>query len=71
MESSFRETSLCNPWHSTGIAFKHYLLTKGNFSEKAGEWACIWADRFLLCYPDWSQHLEKAIAAFAKYLSRN
>ncbi|GEM_PF-3026956 len=53
------------------IAFKHYLLTKGNFSEKAGEWACIWADRFLLCYPDWSQHLEKAIAAFAKYLSRN
>lgn len=33
------------------IAFKHYLLAKCNFSEKAGEWAWIWVDRFLRRYP--------------------
>jgi len=35
------------------IAFKHYLLAKCNCSEKSGEWACIWVDKFLRCYPDW------------------
>jgi len=62
--------SLCNPWHSTGAYSSTISWQKCNFSEKAGEWACIWVDRFLRCYPDWSQHQEKAIAAFAGYLSR-
>lgn len=51
-------------------AFMNYLMAKCNFSAKGTEWACIWVEKFLRFYPDWSENREKAIAGFSETLSR-
>jgi hypothetical protein len=50
-------------------AFMNYLMAKCNFSGKGAEWACIWVEKFLRFYPDWSENRERAIAGFSEALS--